>query len=304
MPIDGYLAELADMQKPVVHSKLLNLSSLSKEELEEVGIWWAGLELRRRRRVMKALVDVAEDNVEADYEGVFRLCLDDQDAGIRINAIDGLWECSSRWLLNRLIDLQDSDPSLEVRVAATSALERFCLMAELGELRVEDAERLQDKLFGLFGQEEEDSSVRRRALEAASPLSTPKVNDLIRQAYHSDDTELKLGAIYAIGRHSDSDWLPVLLLELKNRDEAIRYEAAKACGELEDERSIPHLIILLNDEDPQVRQAATQALGHIGGREAISILRDCLSSTDPGIRQAAEEALEYTSKTGDAADPS
>ena len=91
-----------------------------------------------------------------------------------------------------------------------------------------------------------------------------------------------------------------MLAELKNSDEAIRYEAAKACGELEDDRSVPHLSNLLDDEDPQVKQAAIHALGRIGGREAKNILRRCLSSTDPGVKEAAEAALDHMNITGDA----
>ncbi len=300
MSLEGYLEELSDPEKPVIHSKLLNLSSLNKEEIEEFSQSWSEIETKRRRQVTRDLLDVAEDNVESDFEAVFRYCLNDPDQEVKIAAIDGLWECNSRWLMERLLSLQDSDPSLSVRIAATSALERFCLMAEFGDLRPEDAAKLQDKLFGLFGREEEDVSLRRRALEAASPFSTPKVNDLIRQAYHAEDQELKIGAIYAIGRHRDTDWLPVLLTELKNSDAAIRYEAAKACGELEDDRSVRHISNLLSDEDPLVQQAAIQALGFIGGREAKNILQRCLSSEEPGIKEAAEAALEYITITGDA----
>jgi len=299
MSLEAYLEELADLEKPIVHSKLLNLSLLDKEESEEFSRNWPDIDVRRRRRISRDLIDLAEDNVEADFEEVFRVCLDDPDEEVRMAAIDGLWECNGRWLMGRLLGLQDDDPSLEVRKAATSALERFCLMAELGDLRPADAERLQNKLFGLFEQEEEDVSLRRRALEASSPFSTPKVNDLIRQAYHADETDLKIAAIYAIGRHCDTDWLPVLLTELKNSDAVIRYEAARACGELEDDRSVRHLSTLLDDEDYQVQQAAIQALGFIGGREAKNILRRCLSSPEPEIKEAAEAALEYINTTGD-----
>lgn len=285
MSLDSYLKELFDPSKKIVVSKLLNLSGIWAEELEEFEREWLHAATDRRRQIARTMVEIAEDSVEADFERLFRFCLGDVDPEVRSTGIDGLWECNSRWLMLRLLTMQSDDPSLEVRAAATSALEKFCTMAELGELRPGDAEKLQDRLFYLIEKDDGDIAVRRRALEAVSPFSGPKVDELIRWAYHEGGPDLKLGAVYAMGRHCDKGWVPVLLSELRNNDPTMRYEAARACGQLEEERSVPQLSQLVDDEDPQVQQASIQALGFIGGDQAKEVLRKCLSSPDTKIQE-------------------
>ena len=77
------------------------------------------------------------------------------------------------------------------------------MLAELGELRPEDGEKVQKALLSAIGNQEEQLEVRRRAIEAISPLSLSKVKDIIRQAYESEDARMRASALYAMGRNCD-----------------------------------------------------------------------------------------------------
>ena len=100
---------------------------------------------------------------------------------------------------------------------------------------------------------------------------------------------MRQSAIYAMGRSSNKDWLPIILTEINANSPAIRYEAANACGLLGDESIIPQMIPLITDEDIEVQSAAINALGNIGGALAKRAL---LRAANLGDETLAETALE------------
>lgn len=292
MPTNEYLSELFNPELPISSSKLLSLSGLSDTEAVVFRGYWEGGTLARRKGLIDLLTAIAEDNAEVDFNPVFRVALDDAEPEVRAKSIDSLWECQERWFLNRLVTTSEGDPVAEVRAAAASALGKFVLLGVFEELRPPLLERVEGVLKRIIAKEDEAVAVRRRAIEALGPSADPSVNDIIRKAYHSDVSQLKLSAVHAMGQHCDEGWLPVLLTELKNSDPAMRFAAARACGELEDDRAVPGLIELTQESDSQVQEAAIVALGHIGGEEAQRALRRCLAKPDPRIREAARAALE------------
>jgi HEAT repeat protein len=171
------------------------------------------------------------------------------------------------------------------------ALGKFAMLAELGKLRLSHASRVCQALLGVISDKSRVVEVRRRALEAAAPLSLSQVEGAITEAYHSHNRKLEISAIYAMGKNCNGSWLSILLRELSNSDAEIRYEAAGACGELGEEEAAPYLVELIGDPDVDVQVAALQALGKIGGSNAKECLWQCLNSPSEVIRQAAEEAL-------------
>ena len=112
------------------------------------------------------------------------------------------------------------------------------------------------------------------------------------EAYKSQNVELRISSIYAMGVNCDPAWPPILLKELTNADVEIRYEATKACGELGEEEVVSYLSGLINDPSDEVALTAIQAIGKIGGSEARDFLEQCLSDPEESISQAAEQALE------------
>ena len=99
LPIEETVAELANGDKPLLHSRLVDLSNLNSEELGLFEQAWAAIEPRRRRQIMYRLVEVAENNFELNFDGIFTSCLKDDDALVRCKAIEGLWESEDASLL-------------------------------------------------------------------------------------------------------------------------------------------------------------------------------------------------------------
>lgn len=291
-PLENYLKELRDVEKPLAVAKLVNLSDLSKEEMEAFKSVWPGIDVARRREIVERLVELTEDDFELDYTEIFRLCLGDGDGGVRAKAIDGLSECEERSLLDPLISLLLGDLEDSVRAAAAAALSTFAMLAEFGELKANDADKVEKALLTAFNNKKEQMDVRCRALESISMMSRPQVEVMIRQAYQSDDLEFRASALCAMGRTCNSDWLSILLQELSSPSAQLRFEAASACAELEADEAVPRLIELTRDDDAQVRLSAVEALGRIGGNEAKQALQECRDGADDAMSQAAEEALD------------
>lgn len=291
MSIKETIADIANDNNPLRSSMLIELSDLNSAELAWLEQAWAAVSPKRRRQIVYRLVELAEDNVELDFDSVFKYCLKDQDAAVRCKAIEGLWESEEPSLISHLADMLEHDSSEEVRAAAAAALGKFAMLAEHEKLRSFYKSRICQTLLAVVDDESQNIEIRRRALEAVSPLYFPQVHKAIKEGYQSDNPELRVSAIYAMGRNCNSSWLPLLLGELASANAEMRYEAAVACGELGEEEAVPRLIELINDPDNNVQLAAIQALGKIGGNEAKGWLQKCLNSPIELIRQAAEQAL-------------
>ncbi len=291
LPIEKIIADLVNIEQPLRNSRLVALSNLNLEELELWEQAWNSIESKRRRQIMYRLVELAEDNLQLNFDGIFRNCLKDQDAEVRGKAVEGLWESEDTSLINPFINLLEQDDSVNVQVAAATALGKFAMLAELNKLRSCYTSKICQTLLGVISDKNRAVEVRRRALEAVAPLNLPQVEKNIREAYQSHSRKLKSSAIYAMGKNCNRSWLPLLLRELSSADAEIRYEAAGACGELGEEEAAPYLIELVGDSDVDVQMAALQALGKIGGSEAKKYLQQCLNNPSEVIRQAAEQAL-------------
>lgn len=291
LPIEETIADLGDRGKPLLNSRLVELSNLNREEMRLFEREWAAIELKRRWQIVCRLVELVEDNFELDFDSIFIICLKDPDAEVRSEAIKGLGENEDTSLITPLVDLLNKDRSETVQAVAAAALGKFAMLAELQKLRSCYATRVCQALLGVIGDKSRPVAVRCRALEAAAPLSLLEVNEAILEAYQGSDFKLKASAIYAMGKNCNSSWLSMLLKELANPDAKIRYEAATACGELGEKGAASHLIELVNDDDAEVQLAAIQALGKIGSSEAKECLEQCLHSPSEVVQQAAEETL-------------
>ena len=289
--IEEIIADLTNSDKPLLSSRLTELSNLNSEGLRYLEQAWVTIEPQRRRRVIYQLVELANDNFELNFNSIFRNCLKDQDAEVRNKAIEGLWESEETSLINSLIDLLEQDSSEKVQVAAAIALGKFTMLAEHNKLRPCHASKVCQALLTAINDKSKGIEVKRRALEAAAPLTLPQVKKAIVEAYHGDNLSLKISSVYAMGKNCDHPWLPLLLKELASADAEMRYEAAGACGELGEKEAVPYLIPFINDPDAEVQLAAIQALGKIGGNETKDCLKQCINNPKQAISQAADEAL-------------
>jgi len=77
---------------------------------------------------------------------------------------------------------------------------------------------------------------------------------------------------------------------LKDKDWAIREEAAVLLGRLKDPRAVPPLISILRDADRSVREAAVGSLASIGP-PSVEPLGSCLADPDLSVQESASAVL-------------
>jgi len=144
------LEQLAEQRDLVPFSQLYALSDLSSEDLVEFRAAWTALPADQRRRLMRALVELAEASFQVNYDAIFRYCLDDDEAAVRAGAIEGLWENERVALVGPLVTMLRTDPSPDVRSAAASGLGRFVLAGELEQIESPIQARIVTDLLTTF----------------------------------------------------------------------------------------------------------------------------------------------------------
>ncbi len=291
--IEQTLRTVGDTSRRLTRTELRGLSDIGRETEASFMAAWRGIDLRRRREILRAMVELAEENMEFDFRDVFSACLGDADAEVRRVAVEGLWEDDRPRTLRHLLTMLGGDPDDGVRAAVALALGPFAYQAALDELRGDDAVRLRASLLDTARDLDLDVDVRRRALESAGYFSGSDIDEAIAQAYASGNDQLKASSLAAIGHSLDTRWLPVLQAELRSSVPALRYEAARASGELGEEAAslVPLLLPLVEGDDAEISTTAIWALGQIGGDAARRILRRLSRGDDPVRQLAAEEAL-------------
>ena len=291
MTLDAYMKEIGDESNPIKRSGMLQLSSLTRDDINNFRRSWRVVSRERKREILATLIELSEDNLELDFSAIFRCCLSDECDVVREQATRGLLETDDRVIIRPLVGLLKDDPSSRVRIAAAISLSKFTDMAQQGKLMSRDEERIREALLAVISRGDEDFEVRRRAIEAVASFNTPETCQIVRDAYQSADAAMRQSAIYAMGRTSNSDWLPLVLRELNANNPAIRYEAVNACGLLGDETILARVIDLITDDDIEVQCAAVNALGNIGGPLAKRALLRAVQLNDDTLTDTAMEAL-------------
>ncbi|HEX9896909.1 MAG TPA: HEAT repeat domain-containing protein [Dehalococcoidales bacterium] len=291
MPIKNLIEEIANTDKPLMSSHLADLSQMTIADMPILKRIWGTIETTRRRQIISRLTELAKDNVELNFDLIFKHGLSDPDAEVRVGVIDGLLENEDPSLIKIFIDLLRNDISYDVQASAAAALGKFAVLFECEEIRQSYKTTLSQALLAIINDINKPVEVRRRALESVAPLSIPAVREAIKKAYESRDERFTVSAIYAMGRTRNESWLPVLYKEMANADAEIRYEAAGACGEIGIEEAVPHLLERIHDPDIEVRMMVIQSLGKIGGIEAKKGLQRIARDENRAIREAVEQAL-------------
>jgi HEAT repeat protein len=290
-PLENFLNELSESTEMPAQASLYYLSNLDAEHAVRVCEVWSCLPVQLRRRLIQQLAELAETDFEVNFNAVFRLGLDDEDAEVRTTAIEGLWEDEDVRLVPRLVKHLREDDSVAVRAAAATSLGRFTLLGELEKIRPAPRTLAYEALLATYQDPEEHGEARRRALESLAYVSNETVAELIREAYAESEEKMHVSAVFAMGRSADTRWGHQVQQELQSPNPELRYEAARACGKLQLAGAVPQLEDLAEDADPEVQEAALWALGQIGGDQARQILEHYCSSEDEATRASAEAAL-------------
>ena len=292
MTFETSIAELADPNKRLSATQMVGLSGLDRDQVVTFTETWEEMTRERRLSLITDLAELIEDNVDLDYDAIFKLALEDEDPAVRAAAIAGLHEYEGGDLIPVLAGLLLGDPESEVRAEAAVALGRYALAAEFERLHASDAAAVKAALTESVEDEDEDDIVRAKAIEALGVLSDEETRSLIENIYGEERLWLQIGAVDAMGRSCDEAWLPIVISEMTNKAPEMRQAAAFAAGEIAGEDAIEPLTqVAVHDPDRQVQLAAIHALGEIGGRVAKVALQAVIYEGDDELQDAVEEAM-------------
>ncbi|MCY4464378.1 MAG: HEAT repeat domain-containing protein [Chloroflexi bacterium] len=282
----------ANRQSVVSSAIIYGLSDLSPAEHAAIADNWSRLPAGFKTQVLRALNDASEALFELNFREIAEIALADSSSLVRAAGIDLLWFDESPETMQHFMRLA-SDQDADVRASALTGLGRFLLLGEYGGIAADMAEAAQQIALRLHSDSQQPVTVRRRALEALANSSHPNVPGLIRAAYEHGSQELKIGAVFAMGRTCNSVWGDVLLEELASGDDACVYEAIAACGQLQLKQAVPRIRELAQSDDGEIQLAAIAALGEIGGRRALDMLSELAeSAVDDSLADAIDEALD------------
>ncbi len=271
---------------------LYSLSDLGREDSNRFWEHWSGMTEDRRKAIVRLLVEMAEDHFELYFSPLFRKMLDDPSDEVRRLAVEGLWEDEDPALIKPLIRLLQTDESEAVRAAAATSLGKYVYLREVEMLDPGRGSLVEEALLACIYSNSESTEVRRRAIESISYAGSAEVESIIEDAYFSSDWDMKVSAVFSMGRNSSARWERYVLRELYNPSPELRYEAAIASGEMAIRSAVERLMELsLDNSDSEVRDAAIWALGQIPDARIKMFLRSLLESDDEGVREAARDAL-------------
>ncbi|MYD09549.1 MAG: HEAT repeat domain-containing protein [Chloroflexi bacterium] len=280
-------------RRAVAATVAYGLSDLTVTERQALEDDWARLASETRRRVLRSLLEASEAMFEMNYREIALLGLDDADRDARAAAIELLWTDETEETMRRLITLAAEDRDAVVRAAALKELGRFILLGEYGDIPDDAAKAAQALALRIHTDRGETLEVRRRALEALSNSSHPDVERLIRAAYTDGNHDLKISALFAMGRTCSKVWREIIMEELDSADNELVFEAVTACGQIQLQESARRIGQLAISEDREIQLAAIWALGEIGGNHAFEILTNLEETVDDEEAAAViDEALD------------
>jgi HEAT repeat protein len=279
IPFRQMLDALLNEDIPFHPRYLYRLSDLSSTEIAELEDAWSQVSVWRRQALMEDLEILGENDYLLSYEAVGRLGLRDADPQVRTTAIRLLWEYEDQDLARIYMELLDMDSDFKVRAAAAAALGKFVYLGEVEELP-EDLEREIEEHLLQAAQGQDETLVRRRALESLGYSSRDEVPKLIQDAYDSGQRDWIASSLYAMGRSANEVWSEQVLSKINSPFPSVRMEAARAAGELELSDATPALLELLDDDNIDVRSAAIWSLSQIGGSGVRTILEEMQEQTD------------------------
>lgn len=277
---------------------VMRLSDLDRQAIRTLAREWPGLGAETRERILWQIQDLSQTRFGLRFGRVCRIALEDPEPVVRQLAVSCLWDAENddEGVARLLLDLLQTDPSVDVRTEAARVLGAFVELSEIEELDAALGARLRDALLAVAEDDVEPDMLRRAALESVSATGGERVSALIRDAWERDDVDWKGCALYAMGRTGRREWLPMALEELASPEAQLRFEAAQACAGIADPDAVSELMAAMDgEEDIEVRHAIIAALGEIGTKPSLRALRTLARMGEPEDEDALMNAIEMAS---------
>ena len=184
--IRSFIETLLDENAEEASIVMNRFSDLEEADLAALKENWAQVKTSRRKRIIRDLKEIAENDMLVCFDSVAMMALDDSEADVRANAIALLWEYEKKSLIPHLITMLNEDEDRDVRAAAATGLGRFIYLGEMEDISTEAYMSTENALMDVINGED-DKEVRQHALEALSFSCHKVVQDEIRRAYASKD---------------------------------------------------------------------------------------------------------------------
>jgi HEAT repeat protein len=295
LTFQNVLDYLLDSKKGIPQSHLKFYSDLDPKSLQLFLDVWPRVQPARKLVLLDQLLSHLDSDTIVSYEEIGKALLDDPDGEVRVRAIRLLVESDDPKLADKLIDIFLHDAELAPRLEAVQLLGEFILLGELDKVNQSLQRRMEDALIGVVRGEEE-SVLRKRALESLSYSSRPEIAALIESAFERMDPAWIASALRAMGRSQDDErWADNVVSMLLDEEPLIKFAAVEAAGQLIIEEAVPILLQILDDEEEleEVATAAIWALSQIGGDDARTYLVALIDQNeDEDLVEFLEDALE------------
>ena len=282
--LDSVISALLDESKTFPATYLHRFSDLTPQELDKLKKIWLKVSEERRVALLEDLDILAESDTLMFFDDFCELALDDTNPRVRQKALGMLWQTARDGLIPRFIEMMTKDPDTFVRANAASSLGQFVYEGELEELVESILHEIEDALLDVL-RGDDQSLVRRRALEALGYSSREEVKPFIEKAYNSDDPAWISSALFAMGRSAEEDYIPQVVESLDHPDSDVKFEAVRAAGELSAGAARGPLLDMLGEgiDDIDLRMAVVWSLSEIGGedvRETLETLADTIDDDE------------------------
>ncbi len=288
------LNALKDSARPFPPAYLHELSDLAGDSLQLVKDAWNQIPLDRKIHLLEDLEEVAENDTLVCFDEIGFLAIADADPQVRVLGIRLLWEFEEARLVKPLIRLMETDPNLDVRTIAASALAHFVYLGELEMIPAEVLDETVDHLLAVYRGKDQEL-VRRHALESLGFSCREEIGDLILAAYESGRSEWVASALYAMGKSAAERWEEEILSKIHAPEPEIQLEAIRAAGELGLESTREMFLDMLQEtiSDAELRYALIWSLSQIGGEDVQETLESLLEEVeDEDEQELIENALD------------
>lgn len=286
------LESLSNAGEPMEPARLSELSDLDQKHLDRFTATWRELAEDARQELLEHLGALADAQIELTFESINRMAVTDAASGVRVQAIENLWESEDPALAERFLAALEGDPSEQVRSAAAKALGAFVLLGETRGLPTGVSDSVESGLLRA-NRSDPSATVRNRSLESLGFSSRAEVTILIEDAFHSESEAQLLSALRAMARSANPRWTEHVVSRLHDPSPGVRLEAARAAGEVEAHHGVAELVELIDDVDDRVRRAAIWSIGQLGGSIAAETLTNLISGAeDEAEAELLQDALD------------
>ncbi len=249
--------------------------------------------------------EVEDALVERIVEDVYQFWLAYPDAEFINSVVVSLGQGNGQMLKWLQVALDDSYSSIRKiaakalgKIGNTQAVE--FLIAALGhsdsDIRsyaTDSLSKIDEKIL-TTALRDDDSKVRKGAVEALEKIGNAKAVKALVFALRDEDSEVRSNAVEALGNIGNYKAVKALVFALRDSRSLVRSNTAEALGKIGDAQAVKPLIAALRDADKLVRSHAAEALGKIGDAQAVKPLIAALYDphNDPDNTNKQESILE------------